>query len=78
MTTDSLITTGYFAFGAAGLGGVWLFLKELAYASANPNSELAGVLQAVGVILVALAIGGLVTLTVLRRAARDTTLIGRN
>ena len=78
MNTDSLVTTGYLAFGAAGLGGVWLFLKEFAYAGSHPNSELAGVLQAVGVILIALAVGGLVSVTLLRRLAADhSTLAGR-
>ncbi len=77
MKTDSLVTTGYLAFGAAGLGGVWLFLKEAAYANAHPNSELAGVLQAVGVILVALAIGGLVSVTLIRRLVGDTSPVGK-
>jgi hypothetical protein len=69
MNTNTLTTVGYLSFGAGGLGGVWLFLKEAAYAGSNPGTELAGVLQVVGVVLVALAIGGLVSVTFLKRLA---------
>lgn len=71
MTTQSLVTAGYICFGAAGLGGIWLFLKELAYGSANPGSELTGVLQVVGLVLIALASGGLLAMTVLKRVVSD-------
>jgi len=67
MKTESLVTVGFVSFGAAGAGGIWLFLKELAYGSANPGSQLTGVLQVVGLVLVALAVGGLVAMTVLKR-----------
>lgn len=78
MTTDSLATVvGYVGFGAGCLGGVWLFLKETAYAGSHPGSELAGVLQVVGLILVALALGGFAAVTLLRRSISNRQLTGK-
>lgn len=74
MTADSLVTTGYVAFGVGGLGGIWLFLKETAYAGSHPGSDLAGVLQVVGLTLVALSVGGLAAVTLLRRVVSNRDL----
>jgi hypothetical protein len=70
MTSTSLATAGFLAFGAGGIGGIWLFLKEVAYAGSHPGVQLAGELQIVGLVLVALAIGGIVTLTLVRRESQ--------
>ncbi len=67
MKPETLVTAGYVSFGAAAAGGIWLFLKELAYGSAYPGSELTGVLQVIGLTLIALAAGGLVVMTLLKQ-----------
>lgn len=77
MTTDALVIAGYVAFGAGGLGGTWLFLKETAYAGSHPGSDLAGVLQIVGLILIALSVGGLAAVTLLQRAISGRHRSGR-
>ena len=44
--------------GGAGVVGVWIWQREISYAASNPGSELAGVLQWLGLGLAALGAGG--------------------
>ncbi len=71
MTIDSLVKTGYVAFGAGGAGGLWLFVHEMSYSGAHPGTQLSGVLEVAGLAIAAIAGGGVVGMAALRRLATD-------
>jgi threonine/homoserine efflux transporter RhtA len=51
----------YIAWLVTAILGLWVLIHEISYAHSHPHTDLSGVLEAVGVAVIAVAIGGATT-----------------
>lgn len=68
MTSELLVKVGFGAFAFGGAGGLWLLLHEMDYATTHAHSELSGVLEVAALALIAVAVGGIAAVNLLKRS----------